>query len=172
MKEAIAQERYTAHQARKARVLRSILAKRHSTRVFSAKPLSYDIIREIIMDTESCPSSCDRRGVCVYPTTTRDEKDLLGGILVGGVGWIHRAPAILMLFADKSAYVAGDENKFMPYLDAGVMVQQIYLSCAAVGLKCCFCNPNIREINRKHFDDVFRAHNHIFCGVMAVGWEE
>lgn len=164
------QDRYLAHQSRKAKVLKELMRSRHSTRVFSDEPVDAVILKEIMDRIAMCPSSCDRHGVETRVVITRDEKALLGGVLVGGVGWIHRAPAVLMLFGKIDAYQAPGEASFMPYIDAGIIVQQIYLACISLGLKCCFCNPNIREINKNHFNEVFGPG--IYCGAMAIGWPE
>ena len=161
------QKRYVAHQERKKQVLIEIMKARHSERMFSDQLVDESIIKELIDCTKLCPSSCDRHGVYTIIVTDRDEKALLGGILVGGVGWIHRAPAILLIMADPVAYKAGDEIKFMPYLDAGALISPLYLTATANKLACCFVNPNIRPMNQKHFAEVFG--NGMFCGAFAVG---
>lgn len=117
---------------------------------------------------ESVPSSCDRQGVYALPYKERDEKALLGGLLVGGVGWVHRVPVVFLLFADSRAYVEGTD--YMPYLDAGVLVGNMYLVAEMMGLKACYVNPNIRKEHKKYFEDAFGKD--IFCGAMAIGYEE
>lgn len=164
------QKRYQAHQKRKAKVLASIIKKRHSTRQFSTDQVEPKIIKELINSIKDCPSSCDRQAISLMDISDRDHKALLGGILVGGVGWIHRASNILLIFADPIAYKAGDEIKFMPYLDAGVVIEHLYLKCSELNLKCCFANPNIREMNQEHFKKVFS--DKIYCGCIAIGYEE
>jgi nitroreductase len=150
-----------------------VILDRHSVRHFGTGPLPADDLDQLLAAAEAAPSSCDRRGVTVRVITGRDEKALLGGILVGGVGWIHRAAAILMLFADPSAYGAPGEldDIDMPKLDAGFLGENILLAASALGLAACYCNPNIRQINRSHFKDVFQTDtpDAIFCGAVAVG---
>ena len=126
------------------------------------------MVDHILDEISYCPSSCNRRAILVSSVSNRDEKALLGGILVGGVGWIHRASHILLIFADPTAYKAGDEIKFMPYLDAGCVIQQLYLSATVNGLKCCYVNPNIRDMNQEHFKEVFS--DKVFCGAFAIGY--
>jgi len=140
------QERYVKHQERKKKVLIDIMKERHSNRMFGDQEVEAEKLDELVKLAELCPSSCDRQGVRVKVITDRDQKALLGGVLVGGVGWIHRAPAILLLIGDPVAYKAGDEIKFMPYLDGGVIVQQLGLAATAMGLHSAFANPNIRDI--------------------------
>ncbi len=164
------QERYTAHQARKAKILHDIMAERHSDRVFDNRPIDEFELKEMVECIELCPTSCDRKAVSVVLVTDRDEKALLGGLLVGGVGWIHRAPAIMLIFADPVAYKAGNEIDFMPYLDGGVTIQQLYLKATSLGLKGCYCNPNIRDMNKIHFANNFGTG--IFCGAYAFGYKE
>lgn len=164
------QERYLAHQARKKEILKRIIEERHSDRVFSDEDIPRSVIEEIVATTDLCPSSCDRHGVHVTIVDQRDDKALLGGILVGGVGWINRAKYVLLLMGDPLAYKAGDEATYMPYLDAGVMVQQLGLATTAYDLAGCYVNPNIREQNIKHFHDIFGEG--IFCGAYAIGKPE
>lgn len=162
------QERYLAHQARKRDTLLAIMRARHSDRMYDARPVPPQVRERVLEVVELCPSSCDRRGVSVRQVDGRDELALLGGLLVGGVGWVHRAPWVLLLMADPLAYKAGDEVEFMPYLDAGVIVQQLLLRAADVGLAAAFVNPNIRERDRPHFTAVFGEG--IYCGAVALGW--
>ena len=162
------QVRYSEHQARKKAALLELMRERHSDRMFDDRPIPDDVLAGIVDTVRLCPSSCDRRAIHVRVVTSRDELTLLGGVLVGGVGWIHRAPAVALLFADPAAYKAAGEIMFMPYLDAGVVVQQLYLAATASGIACCFVNPNIRQMNRAHFVDVFG--DGIFAGAFAMGY--
>lgn len=162
------QARYLAHQARKRDTLIAIMRHRHSDRMYDARPVAEDIraqVREVI---DLCPSSCDRHGVTPVEVDTRDELALLGGLLVGGVGWIHRAPWVLLLMADPLAYKAGNEIEWMPYLDAGCIVQQVMLRATDLGLATAYANPNIRDFNRSHFHHVFG--DGVFCGAIALGY--
>ena len=162
------QDRYLAHQARKRAVLIELMRERHSSRMFDERPVPPELVEEILATRKLCPSSCDRQGVGVRVVTERDELALLGGVLVGGVGWIHRAPVVALLFADPLAYKAGDEVSYMPYLDTGVVVQQLYLAATAAGLATAYVNPNIRPINKSHFAEVFG--DGIYCGAFVMGW--
>lgn len=158
------QQRYLKHQKKKARVLAEIIDERHSERKFGS--LSVDVA-PILDALDKVPSSCDRKAVRPTVIQTRDEKNILAGLLVGGVGWAHRADKIILLFADQIAYKAGDEIKFMPYLDAGVMVQQALLTATSLGYSACFINPNIRDEHRFAFERLFG--DKLFCGAIAVG---
>ncbi|MGH3475422.1 MAG: nitroreductase family protein [Nocardioidaceae bacterium] len=162
------QQRYTAHQKRKAGQLEVILAERHSERRFGG-PLSLDELQQIDEAARLAPSSCDRHAVHLYPVEDRDEKALLGGLLVGGVGWVHRAPTVFLLWADRTAYKAPGEVAYMPFLDAGVMVQNMWLTATSLGLPAAFVNPNVREKNAAFFQQRFIPDEGIFCGALAVG---
>jgi len=163
------QERYVKHQQQKGEVLQQIVEERHSSRIFSDKTVSGEDIDTLLAHSLYCPSSCNRHAIELSIISDKDLKNLLGGILVGGVGWINRASHIILIFADSVAYKAGDEVKFMPYLDAGIIIHQLYLTSAALRLKCCYVNPNIREMNYDHFKKVFS--DKIFCGAFAIGKE-
>ncbi len=161
------QERYLKHQERKAGVLAQVLEERHSTRRFSPEPVGDEVMSLILKAVETAPSSCARRGVRHQLVCDRDRKALLGGVLVGGVGWVHRAPVVILLHAEEAAYKAPGELEYMPYLDAGVVVGQVYLAAQAAGLKVCFINPQVRDFNRSHFAGVFGPG--IYCGAIALG---
>lgn len=163
------QARYIAHQENKKKLLVEIIKQRHSDRMFGDLPVEQEKIDQLIESVEFCPSSCDRKAVNVSVVSGRDEKALLGGILVGGVGWIHRASHILLIQADPIAYKAGNEIEFMPYLDGGVVAQQLYLMATTLGLSCCFVNPNIRDINKDHYHKVFG--DKMLVGAFAVGYK-
>lgn len=162
------QQRYLAHQAKKKEELIKIMKERHSNRMFSNQEVGDDIIDELLKVVDLAPSSCDRKAIKVKVIKDRDQKALLGGLLVGGVGWIHRAPVILLITADPEAYKAGDEIQFMPYLDGGVVAQQLALMATALGVHGCICNPNMRAFNRDHYHKIFGPE--ILCLAFAVGY--
>lgn len=162
------QIRYKAHQEKKKKELMKIMKERHSSRRFSDKDVEVGKVDELLKMVDLCPSSCNRKAVSVQVITDRDKKALLGGLLVGGVGWVHRAPAILLITADPIAYKAGDEINFMPYLDGGIVSQQVSLGATSLGLVGCFCNPNIREFNKSHYHKIFG--DEILLGAFAIGY--
>jgi len=172
MSEDTYQKRYSEHQKRKARVLIEIMKERHSDRRFTEDEVEDGKIQELIKTLDLCPSSCDRKAVSTKIIKDRDHKTLLGGVLVGGAGWIHRAPAVILITADGRAYKAGQEIDFMPFLDGGVVVQQLGLSATAMGLSGTFVNPSIRDFNQDHFRKVFLDNNKnlILLGAYAIGY--
>lgn len=147
------QDRYLKHRERKHQALMStagttdfyvysgyerdifehICLNRRSQRTFNRADIDVSAVLRML---ETVPSSCDRRGVYTKTIADRDDKDLLGGLLVGGVGWIHHAHTVLLLFADMAAYKGIAEGP-MPYLDAGVMVQMAYLAAEVNNIGCC-----------------------------------
>lgn len=183
----IYQERYLAHQERKKQILAStfgtqdfkvytkrekeaffeVLKNRSSQRAFNREEIDLETIMWAI---DQSPSSCDRKGVGVVPIQERDKKDLLSGLLVGGVGWVNRAHTVLLLVANMDAYKSPAEKDFMPYLDAGVVIQTTYLACEAMNYGCCFVNPNVRPENQEFFRERFElGENELFCGALAIG---
>ena len=168
MKEDIYQQRYLNHQEEKKKELIQIMKDRHSNRRFSNKEIPKNVIDELLKVVELAPSSCDRRAIKVKIITDKDQKALLGGILVGGIGWIHRAPVILLVTADPIAYKSEAEKSFMPYLDGGVVSQQLALMATALGIHGCFANPNIREFNKEHYHKIFG--DEILTMAFAIGY--
>lgn len=167
------QERYIHHQQRKKRELMAIMEGRYSERRFSDKAPDYAVVERIANSTRHCPSSCDRHGVRIKIEHERDRKDLLAGLLVGGVGWIHRAPWVLMLWADVSAYKAGREVEWNAPLDAGVMLGYLSLAANEAGLATAICNPQVRPQNREYFQQCYcpkTIENGQFEGAVAIGF--
>lgn len=184
--EDIYQQRYLKHQARKAEILKSnygtkdfkkyneseqavfveILKSRRSQRAFNREPVEIDKILDL---ADYRPSSCDRRSIQIKVISTRDEKDLLGGLLVGGTGWVHRADKVLLFLAWEDAYKSPAERDFMRYIDAGCLAQTLYLICEAMNVGAAYINPNIREENQEYFHKRFVPEGFQYCGAMAVG---
>lgn len=170
MKKDRYQKRYEKHQKRKKKLI-DLLNSRSSQRIFNNKPIEQDKLELLLGCMTKVPSSCGREAISGIVIEDRTEKELLGALLVGGVGWIHRADKIILLMADTTAYKAGDEIKFMPYLDAGAVLATAYLVCEDMGIGCCFVNPNVRKENMGIFVDKFwGACNTIFCGALAIGY--
>lgn len=144
-------------------VFESIAINRRSQRTFNESEIDISPVLKIL---ETVPSSCNRHAVYTKTITERDDKDLLSGLLVGGVGWIHNANTVLLLFADLAAYKGVAEGS-LPYLDAGVMVQMAYLAAEVNNLGCCYVNPNIRKHNKDFFMQRFGSD--LFCGALAFG---
>lgn len=170
------QARYLRHQQfGKKQELIALMKERHSNRRFSDEVITPEEIQEILESTKDCPSSCDRHGVRIKVITERNEKDLLDGLLVGGTGWVYRAPVAFLLLADPKAYKAdgGRELHYNSYLDAGAMVQQMSLVATAMGLHCAFINPNIRKENKGFFYSRFTPKGWddgaVFCGAFVFG---
>lgn len=169
------QSRYLAHQSHKGGKrdeLIALMKERHSNRRFDDRQVDGDMLGTIVDALRHCPSSCDRFGVRVKVVQDRDDKALLNGLLVGGTGWIYRAPTVLMLFANRNAYKGGDngdEVQYNSYLDAGVMAQSIMLVATSLGLHTAFCNPQVRSADRAYFYSRFGNEDLIFCGAVAVG---
>lgn len=168
MDEDTYQQRYLNHQLKKKDELIKIMQERHSRRRFSDEPIPQNIIDKLIKVVELAPSSCNRKAIKVKIITDRDQKALLGGILVGGVGWIHRAPAILLITADPVAYKAGNEITFMPFLDGGIVAQQLALMATTLNIHGCFANPNIRDFNIEHYHKIFGPE--ILTMAFAIGY--
>lgn len=183
----IFQQRYIDHQKDKAiqlssqygwdskklggkykKYLSEIINRRSSQRNFNRESITNDEIDFILQMAGKSPSSCNRHGVGIRIIESRDEKQLLGGILVGGAGWVHRADKVLMLIGHYSAYKEGLD--YMKYLDAGSLITPIYLACEVLNIGACYINPNIRD-NHKYIMDILLDNNEdlVFCGAIAIG---
>ncbi len=177
------QERYLKHQENKKKSLSSdgnrehikhdsvdvmkLFESRKSQRIFNGEVVTSAELDYILGAINTSPSSCNRKGVEVEMVFSDEEKSLLNEWLVGGVGWIDKADKIILLWANMEAYKSPAEVNFMPWLDAGVMVQSGYLASEAIGVGCCFVNPNIRDKNKQFFSERFG--NKLFCGALILG---
>lgn len=164
------QKRYLEHQKKKKQQLVSIMKSRVSQRSFNGVEVPGIMVDFILSTAALSPSSCNRQAVYVVPVSERNEKEILGGVLVGGVGWAHRADKILLVFAAKEAYKAGNEVRFMPYLDGGVSIYAMMLAGEAVGVGMAYINPNIREENIRFFNERFNKKENVFLGAIAIGF--
>jgi hypothetical protein len=161
------QVRYLKHQNRKKTVLKKIIKNHYSERMFSDNVVDEKTIKTLIDSIQLLPSSCDRHGIYIKPISSRDDKNLLSGLLVGGVGWIHRASHIFLLFANPSTYK--EKLLYMPYLDAGVVIMGLYEQVKKLSIRGCYVNPQVRGENQIYFKDRFGYD--IFCGAFGVGHE-
>lgn len=143
----------------------SLLELRRSQRNFINEPVPDQQINYILHAGALAPSSCNRHGVRVKVVRDRNEKELLGGIMVGGVGWMHRADTIFLFLADPFAYKSAREKTFMHYADVGFLAMSMWLACEKYGLGASYINPNVSH------QDVFdlKYAPYICCGALAVG---
>lgn len=182
----IYQERYLAHQARKkeqlthgdtehcavwtdddARLYTNFLRSRRSQRTFNHEPISEHELHTILNASTYAPSSCNRHGIGLRVVRDKPTKELLCGLLVGGVGWVHRADTVVLLMADPEAYKSPNEKDFMHYCDAGFTAMNMWLTAEALNIGCAYINPNIRAENRAYFTSAFG--DRIFVGAVALG---
>jgi nitroreductase len=153
-------------------LLKHLMETRRSQRRFNGKQVSGDQLKVIAEAIWLSPSSCNRQAITTSHVTSKWLKEELSKLLVGGKGWVDKADIVVLLFANPDAYKAPGEMAYMPYLDAGVCVQSAYLAAEAMGVGCCFVNPNIREEDRAAFAALFETLKHdcrIFCGALALG---
>lgn len=180
------QKRYLEHQKRKKKIIQGKPDKKYSEKhhYYSGKEI-FGIVKamfsrrsqRIFNDRKICPkikivldkavihapSSCNRQAIHIQKI---DPKNDNVSLLVGGVSWAEKAKMILFLYADMNAYKSPNEVDFMCYLDAGFVGQNIYLICEAIGLGCCYINPNLKikgQLDRN---------NYKFMGAMALGYYE
>lgn len=179
----IYQQRYLNHQDKKREQLLALYDNRSSQRIFNRDPLPEGWLDTVLHAMSKTPSSCARYAVKVKPINDRDTKQLLGGILVGGAGWVHRADTILLLLADQTAYKEGLD--YMKYLDAGFAGMSIMLALESIDVGGCYINPNIRKEHKYIMDRIIDSKStwnvkdsktvithtpdYVYCGAIAVG---
>ena len=161
-------EDFTPHPEKVNEDFASLLKSRRSQRVYNKEPITTEEWKKITKQVTECPSSCNRQPISLVNYSDRDDKQLLCGLLVGAVGWAHRADSIVLMFADWNAY---KENlEYMPYLDAGAKIMTMYLVTETLNIGCAYINPNIRESHVDIFNKYFKKDdNLIFTGAFALG---
>ena len=165
------QKRYLLHQKIKKNEILNNIKDRRSCRVFDPeKHIDNKLMNEIKKISVHSPTSCNRNGIKIKTIFDRGDKELLSGILVGGIGWIHRADKVLLIFADKLAYKSPYEKEVMPYIDTGCLVQTLWLATESLGIGMGYVNPNINDINKGIFNERFGEDNCTFCGAVALGF--
>ena len=138
-----------------------IMKNRKSVRHFNDNEISKADLEMIELSVDLAPSSCNRKGIYLKECSPQYAED----ILVGGTGWAKNANKVFLMFGAKLCYKNPKEIPYMPYLDAGFVAENIYLACEAIGLGCCFINPNLKdpvEFLATHGEDYF-------CGAIALG---
>lgn len=148
----------------------NVLKSRRSQRIFNDEEIDCGRTEVLAEAVNSAPSSCNRQAVSVKLVDNNIDIKSLGELLVGGSGWLEKADLIFLLFTDMDAYKSPAEIDFMPYLDAGMVVENLYLTAEALNIGSCFVNPNIREENKTKFQEEFNKSNLRFCGAMAFGY--
>jgi nitroreductase len=161
----IYQERYVKHQEKKKEQLMALYDNRSSQRIFNRDPLPDGWLDTVLHAMAKTPSSCARYAIKIKPVQDRDTKQLLGGLLVGGAGWVHRGDTVLLLLADETAYKEGLD--YMKYIDAGFAGMSIMLTLESMNIGGCYINPNVRTNHQHILKDLIG--DHAYCGAVAVG---
>lgn len=178
----IYQDRYLEHQQRKKQSIEDfkgeepkkynliekmslieVIKNRRSQRIFNDEDIIQEEIDNILFGINESPSSCNRQAIYLKEI----DKNVAETFLVGGKNWINKAKKVYLIFADKEAYKSPNEIAFMPYLDAGFVVQNIYLICEINNIGCCFVNPNIKIEHKEAFTGLYG--NDYLCGAVALG---
>ena len=142
----------------------NILESRRSQRVFNKNEILGDEINLLLESVRVAPSSCNRQAIYIKMF------DKVEDLLVGSKGWINNANKIFLLFADMKAYKSPNEIDFMPYLDAGVVIENLYLAAEVLGIGACYVNPNIRPEDKKRFDKLYNQEYNRFSGAVMFGY--
>lgn len=165
----IYQERYLEHIDRKQKYecvgnykhsnkdiisLLDVMQHRRSQRVFNFEDITEKELDLIKFSVINAPSSCNRQAIYL-----KEEKpEYIEKHFRGANKWGKNASKCYLVLAHKEAYKNPKELPFMPYLDAGVVVENIYLMCEVLNIGCCFVNPNCNL----EFEDYI-------CGAIMLG---
>lgn len=179
----IYQERYLMHQDKKRNMLniaeskketeniinkdnlKYFLEKRHSQRIFNTDEITNEEKKYIFESIACAPSSCNRQPIYVLEILVED----IENIFKGATNWAKNGKFGLLILANKKAYKSINEKDYMPFLDAGVVIENIYLMSTALDIGCCFVNPNIKDdtILKSKYSNVLN--DYYICGAMVFG---
>lgn len=146
------------------------LQERHSTRTFTDKAVSDQTLADLLWAANgvnrsdgkrTAPSARNQQDITIYVgkadgTYRYDAKNNslvkigssdLRSAVAGRNGFIKTAPIVLVIASDTSLL---NGNLTLSGIDAGTVVQNIYLYCAANGLGtvCCYAGENTEDVQK------------------------
>lgn len=141
------------------RPLMQVLRDRKSTREFSARPIEPQLLSNLLWagcgvnrpasGHRTAPSAMNAQEIALYVATAdgvyryeaaahRLEPVVEGDLrsLTGGQAWVRETPLALVFVADlaRLAKAKPEDKEFYAAIDAGFIVQNLYLFCASEGL--------------------------------------
>ncbi|GHT07358.1 hypothetical protein FACS189432_02450 [Bacteroidia bacterium] len=115
-----------------------IIKSRISCRSFTNEVIDDDIWNEIVEIASDAPSGCCRQTVRYYIENRQEKISLLTKNIAGATGFSGNIPYLICITADVRAY--GIEDRFLPYIDASLSVENFLLACTVNNISCVCLN--------------------------------
>ncbi len=150
-------------------ILKSIIMKRHSVRLYDSCALKFDknVLLKVLELANTAPSACNRQAVHVFAVSDNNTLKLIEQIHGGCKGFGRNASAMLFVTSDFSLY-SSTESK-LPLYDAGIYTMNLVYSLQSYGLYSCVLNGSF---SGKSYYDIYKImnipNNFEICGLIAV----
>ena len=148
----------------------AVIANRRSVRKYIDKPVEREKIIRIIKNAIWAPSACNRQPWRFIIFSDRDGMEMFANFIQK---FILNVPTGILIIQSKEAYNEIDIH-YTPYLDAGIVSQNIMLSAQNEGLGSCFVNTGDYELSKpqvekiKHHFDI--PDDWIITGLITLGY--
>lgn len=149
-----------------------ILKSRRSIRVFQTKQPGGEILEQLIEAAKWAPTACNRQGLRFLFVMDEALKKIVSSTISGGYQFVHKAPVILIVLADKRDYRYPDE-RFTPYQDAAAAIQNLLLMAEYLGIGACWCTYTSYSSvwHEKEVRKLLHVPPHmLICGAVPLGW--
>lgn len=122
---------------------------RHSVRQFSDRPISREVIEEVVKLAMHAPSACNRQSCKVYFYSDRETNRKLGELIAGNTGFEDEAGHYLVVTSDMSAFYDAFERNQV-YVDGGIFAMALSESLHYHGIaNCILQNGEYAERNAR-----------------------
>ena len=147
-----------------------IIKSRRSVRKWKKKEVPQTLIERIIEAGRWAPSSCNRQTIKCLVIRNENDREYLGKIIIGGEGFLHNSPVHILILEDIRSYHLPFQ-RHMPYIDAGVAIENMLLVTHAEGLGACILNGSITPKNEKAVRARFKiADYYLPIALIAIGF--
>lgn len=148
-----------------------LMARRRSRRVFEQVQLTKEEKESICNVAQLAPSACNRQPLYLLFVEDLELKKYVAETISGGKQFFAEAPAIIILTAEAGDYPY-PSCRYLPFIDGGLAVQNIYLVCETMGLGCCLGSYTSFGVVNKEKEIRERLKipsTHIILAALAVG---
>lgn len=151
--------------------LMRLLEARRSRREFASEPLSSADRQAIVRAGLAAPSSCNRQPLSFLFVDDEAGRQLVASTVRGGREFFGSAPTALLVLCYGLDY-RHPSDRFLPWIDGALAVQNILLICEARSIACCLGHyASFGAVTRER--DVRRAlsipDDHLITASVAMG---
>ena len=119
--------------------LTAFFSSRSSVRAFSDTPVALDLIRSSVRQAMKTPSVCNRQAWRAHLICSKDDIPKVLRFQNGNKGFGHRIDKLLVVTADLSQFLTGNE-RVQPWIDGGMFSMSLVYALHSQGLGTCCLN--------------------------------